>query len=101
MGNEFDLTAVEIFEEFLGYPKTSGGIPHRPVRSRAIPYESRDPRVFWRGAIDRRACADDAGNFARTEAVALTAARPDLFDARFVRGARKRGGLGRTFAAGA
>jgi len=79
-------------------PYAMGGAP---VRSRAIPYESRDPRVFWRGAIDRRACADDAGNFARTEAVALTAARPDLFDARFVRGSRKRGGLGRTFAAGA
>jgi broad specificity phosphatase PhoE len=29
VGNEFDLTAVEMFEEFLGYPKTSGGIRHR------------------------------------------------------------------------
>ena len=29
MANEFDLTAVGIFEEFLGYPKTSGGIRHR------------------------------------------------------------------------
>jgi len=27
MENEFDLTAVGNFEEFLGYPKTSGGIP--------------------------------------------------------------------------
>ena len=32
MGNEFDLTAVENFEEFLGYPQTSGGIP----RSRGL-----------------------------------------------------------------
>ena len=31
VGNGFDLTAVEIFEEFLGYPKTSGGIPHRSM----------------------------------------------------------------------
>ena len=28
-GNEIDLTAVGSFEEFLGYPKTGGGIPRR------------------------------------------------------------------------
>ena len=37
MGNEFDLTAVEIFEEFLGYPKPVVGfdtVPD-PLRYRA------------------------------------------------------------------
>jgi len=29
VGNEFDLTAVGDFDELLGYPRTSGGIPHR------------------------------------------------------------------------
>ena len=36
MGNEFDLTVVEIFEEFLGYPKTSGGIRHSRVHRVAV-----------------------------------------------------------------
>ena len=46
-----------------------------------LPFEKRDGRVFWRGSIRTEPdCDDEAGNFARTEAVALTAAHPDVFD---------------------
>ncbi|KAH8057643.1 hypothetical protein JL722_6731 [Aureococcus anophagefferens] len=42
-----------------------------------------DPRLFWRGAIRTRDdCEDEFGNFARAEAVALTARDPASFDVR-------------------
>ena len=53
----------------------------REANSSKIPIEDKDPRVFWRGAIRNEAkCRDEAGNFARAEAVALSAAHPSRFD---------------------
>ena len=49
----------------------------------ATPLAARDPRLFWRGAIRTRGdCEDEFGNFARAEAVALTARDPASFDVR-------------------
>jgi len=51
-----------------------------------IPLEAKDKRVFWRGAIrnemavPKGRCVLEGGNFARAEAVALSVAKPDLFD---------------------
>ena len=40
------------------------------------PWEHRAKRVFWRGSIRTQPdCEDESGNYARTEAVALTARR--------------------------
>jgi len=51
-------------------------------RSRALPWERRDPRVFWRGVIRKMACENDRGNFARLQATALTLEFPDDVDVR-------------------
>ena len=52
------------------------------ARRRARPaWSKRDARVFWRGSV-RSGC--NPGNVARLAALRLTAARPDLFDARHV-----------------
>ena len=50
VGNEFDLTAMEDFEDFLGYPKTSGGIPHGAERRSRRPGRprSRGASISWR-----------------------------------------------------
>ena len=46
-------------------------------------FSSRDDRAFWRGSIRTQPeCADEMGNFARTQAVALSARHPSLFDVR-------------------
>ena len=46
-------------------------------------FASRDDRAFWRGSIRTQPeCADEMGNFARTQAVALSARHPSLFDVR-------------------
>ncbi|KAJ1459043.1 hypothetical protein M885DRAFT_76304 [Pelagophyceae sp. CCMP2097] len=49
--------------------------------TKRIKFEDRDSRVFWRGTIREQSdCADDTGNFARLQAVSLSAAHPDTFD---------------------
>ena len=46
-------------------------------------FASRDDRAFWRGSIRTQPeCADEMGNYARTQAVALSARHPSLFDVR-------------------
>ena len=57
----------------------------REANSSKIPIEEKDPRVFWRGAIRNEAkCRDEAGNFARAEAVALSSMHPDRFDVKCI-----------------
>ena len=57
-----DFTAVEIFEEFLGYPETSGGIPRRdgPPGERALAH----------GAVD---AADASATFTAAFTAAVAA----------------------------
>lgn len=44
-------------------------------------FESRDDRAFWRGSIRTQPeCEDEGGNYARTQAVALSQTHPSLFD---------------------
>ena len=46
-------------------------------------FATRDDRAFWRGSIRTQPeCADEMGNYARTQAVALGARHPSLFDVR-------------------
>ena len=52
---------------------------HRVVEKR--PFAERRGRVFWRGAVRAPAtCDDEAGNFARVQALSLGLTMPDLFD---------------------
>lgn len=46
-----------------------------------IPFDQRLPRVFWRGSVRTQDfCLDEVGNFARLQALSLTATQPDVFD---------------------
>ena len=70
------------FDDVVKWAKAAAKIL---AESRQHAFEDRDARVFWRGAIRRRTeCEDEFGNFARAEAVGLTAAHPERFDVRCI-----------------
>lgn len=52
---------------------------------RAHPWESRDKKVFWRGAVrNMRSCLHGGGNYARLQAISLSYCRQDDFDVRCI-----------------
>ena len=64
---------------------TLWGREEAALRREGLAKTERDPRVFWRGAIRRQPdCLDETGNFARLEAVALSAQFPQLFDVKCI-----------------